>query len=774
MVGSAKSNFSFLVFSLLISAQAMSQLTVNNSLTPQQLVQNVLLGPGVTVSNVTFTGAANSMGQFSGTNSNVGLPGGVLITCGDIIYAPGPNLSDMAGVDNFNPGDATMDILAGQQTYDASILEFDFVPVTDTITFRYVFGSEEYPEFVFQGYNDVFGFFLSGPGISGPYPGNSANIALIPSTAIPVAIDNVNDGYSASCVTPLPGPCTNCAYYINNCGGITLEYDGFTTAISATAIVQHCNTYHIRIAIADAGDGIYDSGVFLEAGSFSSNNPLAANASIIGPSSGCAPLMVNFLNQSTGADLYSWNFGDGSPTDTSTNPNHTFTSTGVYTVMLVAMDTSACNYSDTTYLTVTVNQGSVNAAFNLVQNSNCDSLFINAVNNGSGGHVFQWDFGDGNNSTGLNVSHAFTLAGNYIITLIVTDTICNLSDTATATVSFSPSGINASFNLVQNSSCDTLFISAASNGAGGQVFHWNFGDGNTAAGANVNYFYTTAGTYTITLTVTDTVCNTTDTATASVTFNPIINANITVPVVLGCAPLSVAFCADTSAGSIYQWNFGDGNISSQPCFTNTYSSPGVYNVTLIVSNLSSCNFSDTAYAAVTVFAPPVADFFIINTVQSVNSPVSFLDNSTGAAFYFWMFGDGNTSTQQNPEHLYNAPATWDVCLVATSVNGCRDSVCEQVTLFDEPVDIFVPNAFTPNGDNVNEYFFPVGIGITDYTMEIFDRWGEKIYSDNSSAKGWDGNYRQSLAPAGIYIYVIRVNFRNENWKELKGHIALVR
>jgi gliding motility-associated-like protein len=769
-----KAKFSLLLCSLLISVHAFSQLTVNNSLIPQQLVQSVLLGPGVTVSNVTFTGAANAIGQFNGTSSNVGLNSGVLITTGDIVFAPGPNLTDAGGTDNFAPGNATMDLLAGQTTFDASILEFDFIPVTDTVTFRYVFGSEEYPEFVNQGYNDVFGFFLSGPGITGPYPGNSINIALIPSTTIPVAIDNVNNGYNFACVSPLPGPCTYCAYYVDNCSGVTVEYDGFTTAITATAIVQHCNTYHIRIAIADAGDGIYDSGVFLEAGSFSSTNPLTANASIIGQSSGCAPLFVSFLNQSIGADLYSWNFGDSSPTDTSTNPNHTFTSTGVYTVMLIAIDTSACNYSDTTYLTVTVNQGSVNAAFNLIQNSNCDSLFINAVSNGSGGQVFQWDFGDGNNATGVNVSHAYTLAGNYIITLIVTDTICNVSDTAMATVSFSPSGINASFNMAQNSSCDTLFISATSNGVGGQIFQWNFGDGNTATGASVNYFYLIAGTYTITLTVIDTVCNVTDTATATVTFSPNVNANIIIPGASGCAPLSVVFCADTSAGSFYQWDFGDGNISSQPCFKNIYLSSGVYNVTLIVSNLSSCNLSDTAYTTVTVFAPPVADFTITNSVQSVNFPVSFTDNSTGAASYFWMFGDGATDSQQNPEHLYNAPATWDVCLVATNQNGCKDTACKQVTLFDEPVDVFVPNAFTPNGDNVNEYFFPVGIGITDYTMEIFDRWGEKIYSDNSSGKGWDGNYRQQLAPVGIYVYVIRVNFRNEDWKELKGHIALVR
>ena len=761
----------FLLCISCIAFQASGQLTVNNSATAQQLVQN-LIGTGISVSNITYTGAAVAKGTFNGTGSNIGLASGILLTTGDVIYAPGPNLTDAGGDDNLLNGDATLDILAGQPTYDATILEFDFIPTTDTIRFRYVFGSEEYPEFVNFGYNDVFGFFLSGPGIVGPYPGNSINIALVPSTAIPVAIDNVNDGYAAFCTTSLPGPCVNCAYYVNNCSGTTVEYDGFTTVLTAMAVIQKCNTYHIRLAIADAGDGIYDSGVFLEEGSFTSGN-LSAAASIVGPGSGCAPLPVNFLNQSTGANAYAWDFGDGSPIDTSANPSHTYASAGTYNVTFIASSTINCNYADTVYLTVTVNQGNVNASINLVQSSTCDSLTVNVSSNGSGGHLFNWNFGDGNNGSGLNTSHSYTVAGNYTITLIVTDTVCNFSDTATANVTFSPSGINASFNLVQNSTCDTLFITGTSNGAGGHFFDWNFGDGNTATGLNVNHFYTQAGNYIITLTVTDTVCNSTDTATASVIFNPNIPANISIIGVTGCVPFDVNFCADTSAGSSYQWDFGDGNTSVLPCANNTYTSPGVYSVTLIVNN-PACNWIDTASTTVTVNVPPVADFMITDSVQSVNSPVTFTDLSIGATSYYWMFGDGGTDTQQNTEHLYLAAATWTVCLVATNANGCRDTACKPVTLFEEPVDVFVPNVFTPNGDKDNELFLPVGIGIIDYTMDIYNRWGEKVYSANASQSGWDGKYQGKDCPVGVYAYVIKVIFRNTEGKELSGGVSLIR
>src|ERR1041385_2898647 len=209
------------------SFQAFSQLTVTPGASAQQLVQN-LVGTGITVSNITLTAGPNATGTFNGTNSNIGLPTGILLTTGNIAYAPGPNITDSGGDDNLLPGDSTLDILATQQTFDATILEFDFVPISDTITFRYVVGSEEYPEFVGQGFNDVFGFFLSGPGINGPYPGNAINIALVPSTTIPVAIHNVNDGYSGFCTSPLPGPSNNCVYYVNNCSGTTVEYDGFT------------------------------------------------------------------------------------------------------------------------------------------------------------------------------------------------------------------------------------------------------------------------------------------------------------------------------------------------------------------------------------------------------------------------------------------------------------------------------------------------------------------------------------------------------------------
>ena len=243
-----------------------AQLTVSNTLTPVQLVQQVLLGAGINAFNITYTGDTGAIGSFNGVSSNIGLAGGVLLTSGKIWNAPGPNNSCSATGCNSTAGDSMLNTIISGTTYDAAILEFDFVPIGDTVKFRYVFASEEYNEFVNSTFNDVFAFFISGPGIVG-----SPNIALIPLTATPVSINNVNNGNSACGVAP-SGPCNNCAYFLDNTNGTTVQYDAFTTPLVALHWVIPCDTYHIKIAIADVGDCVYDSGVMLEQGSFTGGN----------------------------------------------------------------------------------------------------------------------------------------------------------------------------------------------------------------------------------------------------------------------------------------------------------------------------------------------------------------------------------------------------------------------------------------------------------------------------------------------------------------------
>ncbi len=321
---------------LLTAYTSSAQLTVNGAPTPVQLVQNVLLGSGVTASNITYTGSINCRGSFNGTASNIGFNAGVLLTCGNLVNAIGPNNTSSASVDNSLPGDPDLDaIMSPSLSYDATILEFDFIPTSDTVKFRYVFGSEEYMEYVSTfpgGINDGFGFFISGPGISGPFSNNSQNIALIPGTTLPVTMFNLNLN-------------SNSAFYFDNGDGLgsgtapdgaTIQYDGFTVPLTAVAFVQCGQTYHIKLAVGDGGDHILDSGVFLEAGSFSSHSvSIIPHISYGGPNDstlyeGCGAACIYFVRAANlpnadtvsltiagtalnGTDYYDNNIGPGTP-----------------------------------------------------------------------------------------------------------------------------------------------------------------------------------------------------------------------------------------------------------------------------------------------------------------------------------------------------------------------------------------------------------------------------------------------------------------------------
>ncbi len=298
------------ILSLLFSFcfyKAEAQLIVDtNTYTPDELVKNVLLGNSIIVSNIKYTGAAHAIGYFNGTKSNIGIANGVLMTTGSVEVAAGAYNPLNRGVDNRLPGDSALTAICGDSTFDACILEFDFVPFADTVSFDFAFGSQEYPAFTCCKVNDVFAFFISGPGIVG-----QQNIALVPSTAIPISINTINGNCAAE--SHCGGACcnSNSKYYVDNDSGTTVGYGGFTTVIKALSQVQCGQTYHIRIAIADANDPFYDSGVFLAGGTFrGGTNPL--NISTVPVDSICPndKVSISFpINDAS--DVYTWQFDGG-------------------------------------------------------------------------------------------------------------------------------------------------------------------------------------------------------------------------------------------------------------------------------------------------------------------------------------------------------------------------------------------------------------------------------------------------------------------------------
>ncbi|MBL7953294.1 MAG: choice-of-anchor L domain-containing protein, partial [Flavobacteriales bacterium] len=317
-----------LVLGLLMAFGVRGQLIINTTQPPTTLVQNVLVGAGVFASNVTFNGypggsippgeEGGRFGRFNGSNTNVGLNGGVILFTGDVSYAIGPNDEEVVGAGGF-PFNGTPDadiaevarypgwqLGTGAGVYNKSVLEFDFIPMFDMVKFRYVFSSEEYERWTCMEYNDSFGFFLSGPGISGPFSNNAINLATVPGSLAPVGVNSVNSGMVPNnanywdalnpfggCFAVDPNWMNNTQYYIYNGGEVQglqggaqteapyccdpyyIQANGLTVVLEATAAVKCGVQYHMKLALGNIGDWRVPSGVFLEQGSFTSSDRFA-------------------------------------------------------------------------------------------------------------------------------------------------------------------------------------------------------------------------------------------------------------------------------------------------------------------------------------------------------------------------------------------------------------------------------------------------------------------------------------------------------------------
>lgn len=263
--------------------ESMAVLEVQGGMSAFDLIREVLIGGDCfDVSNVTQLGNGGQIGTFSNGQTNIGFNTGVIIATGDIGVAPGPNNQDGAsnGYGVSTP-DGDLALLTNGALFDRGGFEFDFTPTQPILSFNFVFASEEYCEYVNSQFNDVFGFFISGPGI----PGGQENLAVIPGTNTPVAINNVNHlSYSGFYVNNQPASSNNLCGQQPATGQAVneVQYDGFTRKFTAIANVIPCETYRMKLKIADVGDGVWDSAVFLNAGSFSAGGNVSVQWEVNG------------------------------------------------------------------------------------------------------------------------------------------------------------------------------------------------------------------------------------------------------------------------------------------------------------------------------------------------------------------------------------------------------------------------------------------------------------------------------------------------------------
>jgi gliding motility-associated-like protein len=773
-----------------------SQLITNTGTSPSALVQNVLLGPGVTVSNIMYNGSPSSIGSFTATGTNLGINQGIVMTTGTVLNngsgPQGPNNQAGAGIDNGAGGSGLLtNLINGVQTYNAAIMEFDFIPYSDTVEFKYVFGSDEYPEFAppnNSGYNDVFGFFISGPGIAG-----IQNIAKLPNNGSIVSINNVN-------------AITNSTYYNFNGDGNTapynsnpfyIQYDGFTDVLTAVSKVQCGQTYHLILAVADVGDGQWDSGIFLEANSLSSQTPISIDYSISdtlfnSPSimaEGCVSATVsisreNNLNTTLTIPIQisgTATSGDdyfGVPTSVTFSPgqsNVTFNITtnpdilneNQETISLSFLLTDPCGNLTPQTITLTIQDVQpLNVSINdpLVPCPGDNITLVATVTGGLAPYNYSWS----NGQTGNSISLSPTTSGFYSVTVTAQCASSSAIDTVFVVVPvYQPLEISTSADL--SSLCpfvEEVFNVSATGGFGNYSYVW------TSNGTFISTLDSISARPSVTtnyiITVSD-ECGSSisDTITYTILSPPLLTSINDIPEICPGDSVFISVNATGGFGNYhYYWEATGDTVAGiwvKPFSTTSY----------IVQVSDDCQtFSVPAIAQVIVVKPD-ADFGIFSQNLIEGLPITFQNLTQNGYVYDWYFSDGGSSILINPSHVFESPGEYTVTLVATDAKGCVDSITKPISIYEE-FYVYIPNSFFPDGDRYNDFFSGSFVGVKWIKMEIFNRWGESLFYTEDQDFKWDGTYQNKRVPDGTYTWKLTYKPNRGIDEMMTGHVNVLR
>lgn len=791
---------------LLILNCSFGQLVTNTSQSAGALVQNVLLGPGVKVSNISYTGAKNTIGSFTATNTNLGISSGIVMTTGTVVNngkgPQGPNNSAESGFDNKASGFSLLDKLVGGgvSTENAAYLQMDIVPLADTVRFRYVFGSEEYPEYVGSKFNDVFAFFISGPGIAG-----QQNIAKLPN-GTPVTINNVNAGL-------------NSAYFVENGDGTQspynsspkyIQYDGFTKVMTAESRVQCGQTYHLILAIADAGDGKYDSGIFLEANSLKSNVDMTFESTIsyqayTEPNSlaeGCVdatisikrsgfnlppvsiPITVSGTATNGNSGTPGADYGPKLPASVNFQQGETqkiinFSAfgdnllEGTETILLSFLAKDGCGnpkpveldfqIKDPEPLSVTVESGKPTCPGDKVE-------VVANVKGGVGPFTYRWNTGETTSSIFVNPS------STSVYTVTVSDDCLTISVTGSGTVSVpvpQPLTLHQTPNITEI--CPYITKTLESNVTGGTppyIYQWSATE-PPVLGTDSTQEVTPRVSTVYSIEVKD-QCG--EIAVDYITYlitSPELTLQMS-PDVEICPKDSVLISVTPSGGHpvpdwkyYYSWKHDktlkDSSIWVKPYKTTTYE----------VSVWDSCGTFTVEGTTKVTIVKPTANFTILSPVRFQNLPITFQNLTQNGINYRWDFGDGNTSTRVHPNNTYLDTGVYIISLIAEDEKGCLDSIKKTITI-EEEYYVYVPNAFTPSSGRINETFKASLVGIKTVDISIFNRWGEIVFESDDLSFSWDGRYKGAPAQPGLYTYKMTCLTNSRIPLYFTGHVAIIR
>ena len=676
-----KKILSFLLF--LCAYNLSAQIIVDNNAPyddPTWLVDNVLLGGGITASNHAYQGDSSQIGWFDAVNTNLGINSGIVMATGNV-YALDPLVvgglpffinvitdPDLLAVANSVPG------MIGQtftvsSINDVAVLEFDFIPTSDSLKFRYVFGSQEYFAYENTTYNDVFGFFLSGPGIVGPWtapaihPNGSVNLAVVPNTAppLPITISSINS------VTPI-----NQQYFVPNQGtglDTIADADGFTTVLTARALVQCGETYHIRLAIADGSDGGLSSYVWLEGGSFFS--PALEIIDDLGIDSSVMNITCNssiMLSADGGAAaIYEWY--DSTSTLISTD---SFIIVGPGTYWVQASSFGCPVNSDTLRV---VADGSPSFDLGLDYNIPCNTktLLNPVVTGGLGSLFYQYSWNNGSDSSSITVPE-----GTYILD-VDDGSGCNFKDTIV---------------IIEDA------IPHASISGGGSICD----DGTTA---NITF-----------------------------TFN-------------GLLPWDLLYT--DGIDSIYKDNI------STSIYTVSTLRAGLYDI-ILADDVNDC-VADTSGGKVEVIVNQLPIAVITPSEITIYEGEVITFNVGDYQLYEWYNSEDNLLSVYSELSVTDSDSYY---VLVTDENNCKDSSENAIVHTLGRTELYIPTAFTPNGDDHNELFVIHANNINSYNIIIYDKWGDELFVSDTIYKYWDGTFENNKVQQGTYFYIVEVIGVDEN------------
>ena len=714
---------------------------------PQWLAQNVLVGPQFTLLpqamnlvNSAFINQSSSVqiGKFYYTahNANFGLDSGIVMVTGganDVV----PGQTGAAGVGASLSANLltvlTTIVPPGSSTNlnDKASIAFTFIAPGDSIKFDYIFSSNEYASYTCTQYNDVFGFFLIGKGINanGPNTWDTVNLARIPGTTVPVAVNTINGGSptgggsAATCLAANPNYVTHSMYFNSNttAAGINPSYTGFTDVFTAKARVRCGFPYTIKMQIADVADGALNSAVFIGARSFvlptitltpaTNTGNTFADTNIV---EGCKPSAL--IIQRAGATTDTMTIGFLlSPTSTAT---------------------SGLDYN-TLPASVTLLPGVIS-----------DTVYIQAIDDGVVESI---------ETIKLIMQPVSTFCADYpsqTVTFRIRDKV-----SASMTASIAP----LSNDTITCPGEQVTLIGSFTNGEGTTRAWWGTDttSGNqivVSPNATTTYYYNVLDEC-MSLAAMDSVTvyrapyDSIQTQPVTKVICPGGDVWIAHSGSKGKAPLSVLWETGPTTDSIHVY----------PSFSRYYS----YTLT------DACGVTKSDSVYVKVMPIPTATFAA--NIDGVNPlKVRFMNTSSPHVRFAWYFGDGDTNTVDSvATHIYAIPGTYPVSLRITDSLGCTDSIQLDITV-QMDYYFYIPTGFTPNNDRLNDAFVVKGMGILDFEMEVFNRWGLRVFYSNDMSQSWDGNINGVSAPEDTYTYRVFLQLPLGKVHEEWGSVTLYR